>query len=76
MWPRQESPPERTVRYGRGTTGSGASETLILFPSERCSAGRALYYEDSLFFKYLLPADDLKYLSLKTASSLVLNPSL
>ena len=37
----------------------GASETLILSPSRLASAGRALYYEDNTFFKYLLPAADL-----------------
>jgi len=54
---------------------SGASETLILSPSERRSAGRALYYEVNLFFKNLLPADVLKYFSLEIASSLVANSS-
>ena len=52
---------------------SGASETLILSPSERRSAGRALYYEFIIFFKYLLPAEDLKYFSLDIASASVSN---
>ena len=43
--------------------GSGASETLILSPSERRSAGRALYYRLILFLRNLLPAADLKYFS-------------
>ena len=34
LWPRQESPPERAVRYGRGIIESGASEALILSTSE------------------------------------------
>ncbi len=55
--------------------GSGASETLILSPSERRSAGRALYYKIH-FFKNLLPAEVLKYFSLTIASSLVTNSSL
>jgi hypothetical protein len=37
--------------------------------------GRALNYGIILFFKYLLPADDLKYFSLVIASSLVSNSS-
>jgi hypothetical protein len=39
------------------------------------SAGRALNYEINFVFKYLLPAEDLKYFSLKIASAIVLKLS-
>lgn len=32
-WPRQESSPERTVRYGRGTIGYGAMVVLTSLSS-------------------------------------------
>ena len=72
----QNTSDKKIVASPRIEPGSGASETHVLSPSERRSAGRALYYEVNLFFKNLLPADDLKYFSLEIASALVLYSSL